>query len=245
MSFGLIRRATSQSIRGGAIRSAAVTALAIGGSLATFFLSSALWLSRMGFATPGGSGGRPWTVWFVTVSLLLVLLPPFVGGWVWGWGLARIFDRPTRSAAKTGALAFGGMMWLTAAPTDLTQLWLDDLPTWMPWDVHGYFTVVFMVEVAVVGGVAAWRLAKRLGSGRSSFSIGVWTGTAAALGFLIGSVVAAAVGFRIYPWVRLSMVWAFLTALPFSTLAAGATLGALLHRSLHRDTAEREFVARG
>ena len=54
--------------------------------------------------------------------------------------------------------------------------------------MHGYFTIVFMVEVAVVAGVATWRLAKRLGAGNASSSVGVWTGAAAALGFLVGSL---------------------------------------------------------
>jgi hypothetical protein len=128
------------------------------------------------------------------------------------------------------------MVVLTAAPTDLTQLWLDDLPGWMPLDVHGYFTIVFMIEVGVVACIATWRLAKRLGAEDQSFKVGMWTGLAAALGFLIGSMVAIRLGFRIHPWVRLSMVWAFLAALPFSTLAAGAVLGAKLHTRIPQDT---------
>ena len=186
----------------------------------------------MGFAAPGTTNGRPLTPWFVAMGLAVVLVPPFAGGGGWGWGTARIFDLSPRPAAKTGAIAFGGMILLTAAPTDLTQLWLDDLPAWMPFDVHGYFTIVFMVEVAVVAGVASWRLAKRLGAGPASGRIAVITGAAAAAGFLIGSIIAVLLGFRIYPWVRLSMVWAFLAALPLSTIAAGAVLGARLHEAI-------------
>jgi hypothetical protein len=124
------------------------------------------------------------------------------------------------------------MILLTAAPTDLTQLWLDSLPGWMPLDVHGYFTIVFMVEVAVVASVATWRLAERLGVGEGAWSAGWWTGAGAAAGFFVGSIVALAVGFRIFPWMRLSMVWAFLIALPFSTAAAGAALGWRLNSNL-------------
>lgn len=219
-----------------AAKSSIATLLGIGGSLTSVFLATALWLSGMGFSIPGTNSGRSWTIWFVALGVSLQVLPPFVGGAVWGWGIARVFDRPTRPAARTGALAFGGMVLLTAAPADLTQLWLDDLPTWMPLDVHGYFTIVFMIEVWVVACIATWRLAKRLGAGQSSFSVGAWTGAAAAFGFLIGSMVAIALGFRIYPWVRLSMVWAFLTALPFSTLAAGAILGIKLHDQIDNHT---------
>ena len=173
--------------------------------------------------------------WFIAAGVATVLLPPFVGGALWGWWIARLFDRPTRPAARTGALAFGGMILLTAAPTDLTQLWLDTLPGWMPLDVHGYFTIVFMVEVAVVASVTSWRLAKRFGAGEDARSVGMWTGGGAAAGFLVGSMVALAVGFRIFPWVRLSMVWAFLVALPFSTAASGAVLGWRLNSSLKAD----------
>lgn len=233
MSVPLDRATASLQRRGTvAAKSAVITAVGIGGSVAAVFLSVGLWLGSMGFAVPGTSNGQSWTIWFVALGLATVLLPPFVGGAIWGWGTARIFDRPARAAAKTGALAFGGMVVLTAAPTDLTQLWLDDLPAWMPLDVHGYFTIVFMVEVGIVACVASWRLAKRIGAGDASFSVGVWTGAAAAVGFLIGSIVAVALGMRIYPWVRLSMVWAFLTALPFSTVAAGAALGLRLRDQL-------------
>lgn len=171
-------------------------------------------------------------LWFIAAGVATVLLPPFVGGALWGWWIARLFGRPKRPAMRTGALAFGGMILLTAAPTDLTQLWLDSLPEWMPLDVHGYFTIVFMVEVAVVASVASWRLAKRLGASEKAWSVGVWTGIGAAAGFLLGSMAALAVGFRILPWVRLSMVWAFLVSLPFATTASGTMLGWRLNSHL-------------
>lgn len=160
MSFSADQKRPSKHSRSSiATRCAVVAVVGIGGSVAVVFLSVGLWLSSMGFAVPGTSNGRPWTAWFVALGLAAVLLPPFVGGAIWGWGTARIFDRPARSAARTGALAFGGMVILTAAPTDLTQLWLDDLPAWMPLDVHGYFTIVFMGEVGIVACLATWRLA--------------------------------------------------------------------------------------
>ena len=214
------------------LQAALATLVGIGGSVALVFLAVGLWLSGMGFSTPGGSSGRPLTPWFVALGIAVVLLPPFAGGGVWGWGIARVFERAPVPALKTGALAFGGMVLLTAAPTDLTQLWLDDLPSWFPFDVHGYFTLVFMVEVGVVSLVATWRLARRLGAGSESLPIAAWTGGAASVGFLLGSMLALVIGFRIHPWVRFSMVWAFLTALPVSTLAAGAVLGARLPKTL-------------
>lgn len=213
------------------VRSALVTTAGIGGSVAVVFLSVGLWLSGMGFAPPG-TGGPPMPAWFIAAGIATVFLPPFVGGAFWGWGMARVFARPTRPSMRTGALTFGGMILLTAAPTDATQLWLDTLPGWMPFGVHGYFTIVFMVEVASVAAVASWRLAKRLDEGIDAWSVGLWTGGAAAAGFLVGSIVAAAVGFQIFPWVRLSMVWAFLVSLPISTSAAGGVLGWRLHHHL-------------
>lgn len=194
------------------------------------FLVVAFWLSGMGFAPPG-TPGRPLPAWFIALGVAALVVPTFLGGGLWGWGMAYLFERPTRPAIRTGALAFGGMVLLTALPTDLSQLWLDDLPGWMPLGVHGYFTIVFMVEVGIVGLIATWRLAKRLGAGRRAWSVGLWTGAGSAAGFLLGSMVALAAGFRIFPWERFSMVWAFLISLPFSTLAAGGAMGWRLQHS--------------
>lgn len=216
-----------------AMAAAIVTMVTVGGAMSIVFLATALGLGRMGFATPGSSDGRALALWFVATGLLTVLAPPFAGGALWGAGIARILDAAPRPVARTGALAFGGMVVLTAAPTDLTQLWLDDLPAWIPLDVHGYFTIVFMVEVGVVAAVATWRLARRL-EATGAAVIGAWTGAAAALGFLAGSALAIALGVRVFPWQRLSMVWATLIALPVCTMAAGGTLGALLSRAVAR-----------
>lgn len=221
--------------------SAGVTTAGAGGAIAAVFLSVGLWLSGMGFATPG-STGRPMPPWFIAAGVTTVLLPPFVGGALWGWGTARLFGRATRPAMRTGSLAFGGMILLTAAPTDVTQLWLDSLPGWMPLGVHGYFTIVFMVEVAVVASVASWRLAKRLGVGESAWNVGVWTGAGASAGFLLGSIVAFSLDIRVLPWVHLSMVWAFLIALPFSTALSGAVLGWRLNSAV--EPIDKKFEVR-
>lgn len=219
----LVARATAAAI---------ATTLSIGGAMSFLFLASGLGLSRMGFATPGGGPGRPLTAWFVAVGVVTVLAPPFVGGAAWGATIARLFGAPMAPPARTGALAFGGMVVMTAAPIDLTQLWLDDLPAWMPMDVHGYFTIVFMAEIGVVAMASTWRLARRLGADSDAVSIGTWTSCAAAAGFLAGSTLAVAFGVRVFPWERLSMVWATIIALPVATLAAGAMLGARLSLSI-------------
>jgi hypothetical protein len=213
-----------------------VTTVTIGGSMVAMFLAVALWLGGMGFAVPGTPAGRPWTAWFIALGLTTVLAPPFVGGAVWGAALARMVGAPVRSAARTAALAFGGMVLLAAAPADATQLLLDDLPSWMPLGVHGYFTIVFMVTVGVVAAVATWRLARRLGVGDRPAAVGVRTGAGAALGFMLGSALALALGFRVLPWRHLSMVWATVTALPVSTLVAGAVLGRELQGALRAGT---------
>lgn len=224
-----------------------VTAVTIGGSMVAMFLAVGLWVGGMGFAVPGPSVGRPWTVWFVALGVATVLAPPFLGGAAWGAGIARSLGAPVRPAARTGALAFGGVVLLTAPFTDATQLLLDDLPRWLPFGVHGYFTIVFMVETGLVAAVATWRLTRRLGVDDAR-QIAVRTGLAAAVGFLLGSALALALDLRVLPWRRLSMVWATATALPVSTLLAGAVLGAALHShatALGRRSAAAEVLTGG
>lgn len=225
-----------------------VTAVTIGGSMVAMFLAVGLWVGGMGFAVPGSSVGRPWTVWFVALGVATVLAPPFLGGAAWGAGIARSLGAPVRPAARTGALAFGGAVLLTAPFTDATQLLLDDLPRWLPFDVHGYFTIVFMVETGLVAAVATWRLTRRLGIGDDARQIAMRTGLAAAVGFLLGSALALALDLRVLPWRRLSMVWATATALPVSTLLAGAVLGGALHSHatpLGRRSATAEVLTGG
>jgi hypothetical protein len=153
-----------------------------------------------------------------------VLISPFlVAGGAWGWGMARLVNAPRWPAIRTGSLTLTGMILLLEFPVHMSQAL--PVPGWMPLGIHGAFTVVFMAEIALVAGVASARLSRRLGFAGSGRSLGVRVGGCGAAGFLAGSLLSLALGFRVGTWPPANMVWALFVAQGTAGLAAGWVLG--------------------
>lgn len=135
------------------------------------------------------------------------------------------------------------MVLAMGVPIDLTQLWLDDLPGWMPYRMHGYFTIVFMLGIGVIAGVASARLTRRLGIADYR-RVGVWTGFWAGLGLLPGSVLGYVAGFPING-IRFNMVWSIVIAVLVSALIGGLAFGVLLDRRTPGERSDRSPMLTG
>lgn len=159
----------------------------------------------------------------IPLGMPLVAAPLLTGGAVWGALLAQLVGARPFPAARTGALAVTGMVVLLEVPVHLSQALA--LPAWFPFGTHGAFTLVFMVEVALVAGVASTRLARRLALPGEPRGIGRGVGVAGALGFGVGSLVAAASGFVVGEPPSSNMVWALQIGNVAAGLAAGWQLG--------------------
>lgn len=153
------------------------------------------------------------------LGLPLIIGPLLVGGAIWGATVAHLVGRPPGPAARSGALSIAGMVALLEIPVHLSHALLTWVP--VPLGTHALFTLVFMIEVALVSGVASARLCRRLGVGGSPRQIGTRVGVAGALGFAAGSVVAAALGFVVGAAPGLNMVWALHVGNIGGGLAAG------------------------
>lgn len=162
------------------------------------------------------------------LGMPIILVPLLTGGAIWGALLARLVGAPARPAALTGALSVTGMVVLLEAPVHLSQALL--LPGWFPFGVHGAFTLIFMVDIALVSGVASTRLARRLDLRGEPRRIGLRVGAFGALGFGVGSVVAAAMGLVVGQG-SAHMVWALQVGNVAAGLAAGWELGSHLERA--------------
>jgi hypothetical protein len=159
----------------------------------------------------------------IPLGLPLVIGPLLAAGAVWGAATASLVGRHPGPAARTGALSVAGMVALLEIPVHLSQVFLAWVPA--PVGTHALFTVVFMIEVALVSGVASARLSRRLGIGASPRRIGTRVGFAGALGFAGGSGVAVALGFVVGEPPALNMVWALHVGNIGAGLAAGWQLG--------------------
>jgi hypothetical protein len=159
----------------------------------------------------------------IPTVLATVTVPFLVGAGLWGYGMARLFDAPRWPATRTAALAVTGMVLLLEAPVHLSQAL--PVPSWFPLGVHGAFTLVFMVEISLVAGVASTRLIRRLEVNANARHIGRKVATAGAGGFLVGSLLALAAGFEVGTPPAMNMVWGLHVANLIAASAAGWTLG--------------------
>ena len=163
-------------------------------------------------------------VWLaVAIGVPTLALSFVVAGGVWGWGAATLSGHPRWPAAKTGALSVTGMFMLLEVPVHFSQAL--PVPNWMPFGVHGAFTVVFVSEIALVAGVASARLSKRLGVDRGHRPLGAKVGLVGAAGGAVGSVLALGLGFRVGAPSASNMVWALYVVVAVAGLTAGWAFG--------------------
>lgn len=219
-----------------AATSAVLTGFTITGAVVFIF-------SVLGSSMTLGLAGLP--LWFaIPLGVLVLSLAFVVGGGVWGWGMAAVFHHPKWPAAKTGSLAVTGMFVVLEVPVHFTQAL--PVPDWMPLDIHGGFTLVFAIEIALVAGVASARLAKRLGVDHRRRQLGTKVGLSGAAGTVIGSLLALGLGFRVGQPPASNMVWALYVVVAVAGLTAGWVLGCLLtnHQQRPADTQElKAFTA--
>lgn len=202
-----------------------VTAATMAGAVFVIF-----WI-LLNFETPNFLADLPVLV-AIPLGLPIVVGPLLAGGAIWGAAVAQVVGRPPGPAARTGALSVAGMVTLLEIPVHLSQAL--PVPGWIPvpFGIHAFFTLIFMIEVALVSGVASVRLCKRIDVGPGVEQIGTRVGTAAALGFLAGSLLAAALGFVVGEF-GANMVWALHMGNVGGGLAAGWQLGRQLSTARH------------
>lgn len=162
----------------------------------------------------------------IAVGVPTLALSFVIGGGLWGWGMAAIFDHPRWPAARTGALSVTGMFILLEVPVHFSQAL--PIPIWMPLDAHGAFTLVFSTEIALVAGVSSARLVRRLGVDHGRRLLGAKVGLTGAAGTVTGSLLALGFGFRVGHPPGSNMVWALYVVVAIAGLTAGWTLGRLL-----------------
>ena len=195
-----------------------VTAVTMAGAVGLIF-----WI-LLEFETPGFLVDLP-ILLSIPLGLPIVLGPLLAAGAIWGAAVAHLVGRPIGPAARTGALSVTGVVALLEIPVHLSQAL--PMPEWIPVPLgpHAFFTVVFMIEVALVSGVASARLCHRLGTGHRPRQVGARVGIGGALGFVGGSLVAAALGFVVGDPPATNMVWALHLGNVAGALAAGWQLG--------------------
>ena len=130
--------------------------------------------------------------------ILLVIIPIFGGGALWGFLLTRIHTLPNRTgAAVAGSLSFGfgvigaGIMLGALERVLVEGHRLRGVP------IHVIFTLLFIPATFLVATLGASAILLASGNRARWFLPALETGTAAALSFLVVDLILDALGFRV------------------------------------------------
>ena len=156
-------------------------------------LSGSVW----GFIVLNGpnSVSRAHLAPFDDMKLTAMLTVFLCGGGLWGLGIARLMKADAKSMMISCALSWSGTMIaliiavvLMAAPQGGGFSKINFLPSF-PHYRHYNFLLVFVTAVAIITAVNAYVVTSTLGFKELRKSAGMYTGLAAALGFLVTGLI--------------------------------------------------------
>ena len=120
---------------------------------------------------------------FLKPARILLLGFPPIGGAFWGWGIASLMKAEVKHLIKTGALTWTICFFIVFITTDVigpNGLSLIDLP-----NDHYEYLVIFSPAAGLAAALLARVMIGKLGLDNLKKNIGINTGVAAALGFLV------------------------------------------------------------
>jgi len=146
-----------------------LTTVTLAGSIIIIFVL----FGPQGFVKPG-------LVFKPAGSILLLGFPP-IGGALWGWGIASLMKAEVKPLIKTGALTWTIWLFIVFFITGVIGTFsLIDLP-----NDHYEYLVVFLPAAGLAAALPARVMTGKLRLDNLKKNIGIYTGIAAALGFLV------------------------------------------------------------
>lgn len=176
----------------------------------------------------------------IMVHLIAALTVFLCGGGLWGLGIARLMNADAKSMVKACALS-----WIATVFTFvITVIFLgislfgglsriNVLPHFRH-SLHYNFLLIFVPAVGIITAVNAYVVTGKLGFKEKRKSVGMYTGLAAALGFLVVGLILLfgfgwEVGYRVYG--KYGMLLIMLICNIGAALVGGASLGWMLSRA--------------
>jgi hypothetical protein len=174
------------------------------------------------------------------IALLAILTVFLCGGGLWGLGLARLMNADAKSLVKASALTWSATVFaflmavvFVGAPIFGGFSRINFLPVF-PHYRHYNFLLVFVTSVGIITAINAYVATGKLGFKELRKSVALYTGLAAALGFLaVGLILFFGFGWEVgYPHPgKFGMLLIFLICSIGATLAGGMALGWALDKS--------------
>jgi hypothetical protein len=126
----------------------------------------------------------------IPVILIVGLLICLCGGGLWGLGIARLMNGDAKSMVKAWALSWSATVFTFVGAISFWAISLGSLSSlayilpYFPHSLHYSFLLAFGPVTGIVTAINGYVVANKLGFHEGKNSVGVYTGVAAALGFL-------------------------------------------------------------
>jgi len=196
-----------------------LTALTLAGSVIIIFLL----FGPQGLVKPG--------LTFKAAGMFLFLGFPPIGGALWGWGIASLMNAEKKPLIKTGALTWTIWLFICSFVTGVVGAF--DIIV-LPINTHYEYLVFFLPAAGLAAALPARVMVGKLGLDNLKKNIGINTGVAAALGFLVvGLILQFGFGWEVgrpvtgSHYMTTILQWCCLGA----ALAGGMAIGWVLARS--------------
>lgn len=168
------------------------------------------------------------------LALLLMLIVFLCGGGFWGAGLARLMKADAKSLARTIMFTWSALLCIVIALVAAGGFSRINVLPVFPHYRHYNFLLIWIPAVGIITAITAYVAAGKLGFKEERRSVGMYTGLAAALGFLIVGVVLPLgfgweVGYHIIG--KSGMLKIFLFCSIGAALVGGAALGWMLSKA--------------
>ena len=207
------------------LATALLTPLTLAGGLAMGLVTANLLFESINVHVSGLVSG------LVALPVLLVML--FGGGAVWGYAIARLVDGDAKKLARAGAVTYGGAVILVGIVLEMLFGLISVLGRDISLPVHVAFTIVFVPSAGIIAALCTRSLAGALGWEAIMGNLGLYSGAAAAAGFLVVNMIMLALGWQVGgPGAaeRFTMITVMLTSNAGAALVGGAAMGWVLSR---------------
>jgi hypothetical protein len=176
----------------------------------------------------------------IPAILIVELLIYLCGGGLWGLGIARLMNGDAKSMVKACALSWVATVFISAGAISFGSISLGSLSSLayilphFPHSPHYSFLLIFVPAVGIVAAINGYVVTGKLGFKELRKSVGMYTGLAAALGFLTAGLILLfglgwEVGNAVYG--KYGMLLLLLICSIGAALAGGMALGWALDKS--------------
>ena len=169
----------------------------------------------------------------IPAHLIVVFSIFLCGGGLWGLGIARLMNSDAKSMLKACAISWSSTVftfYMVMGSLGFSRI--NILPHFLH-SVHYNFLSIFVPVIGIITAINAYVVTGKLGFTEWKKSVGLYTGLAAALGFLVvGLILFYGFGWEVgYPVPgKYGMLLILLICGVSASLAGGASLGWMLSR---------------